>query len=95
MITEMTMTAITALLAVDTLATDADRERVAAALRGEESGPAVLTIKEVCKRLGRTRQTVYNLIKRGLLQPVKGGGCGGMCTGITTQSLTRYLNGAA
>ncbi len=91
----MIMNSITALLAVDTLATDADRERVAAALRGEESGPAVLSVKEVCRRLGRTRQTVYNLIKRGLLQPVRGGGCGGMCTGITTQSLARYLHGAA
>lgn len=94
MISAHTRQAITALLAVDPSATDDEREAVAQALQGKQSGPAVLSIKEVCRRLGRTRQTVYNLVKRGLLQPVRGGGCGGMCTGITTQSLSRYLQTA-
>lgn len=91
MISENTKAAITALLAVDKTATDDEREAVAAALQGKQSGPAVLTIREVCDRLGRTRQTVYNLVRKGLLTAVSGGTNN---TGITTDSLKHYLLGA-
>ena len=91
MIAEHTKAAIIALLAVDKSATDEEREKVATALRGEIKGPTVYTVKEVCERLGRSRQTVHNLVKAGLLTPVKGGGAKGYCTGITAESLTNYL----
>ena len=88
--------AIVALLAVDKSATDEERETVARALAGQpiQDGPAVLSIKEVCARLNRSRQGVYNLISRGLLTPVKGGGAAGFNCGITADSLDRYLRGA-
>lgn len=92
MISEHTRAAIVALLAVDPNATDAEREAVATLMTGESQGPAVLTIKEVCKRLGRTRQTVYNLVKRGMLSAVTNGST---TAGITLDSLNRYLRGAA
>lgn len=91
MISDHTKAAITALLSVDKTATDDEREAVAMALQGKQSGPAVLTIKEVCDRIGRTRQTVYNLVRKGLLVAVNGGKNN---TGITTDSLTHYLKGA-
>lgn len=91
MISPHTQAAITALLAVDPTATDSEREAVAAAMQGIDS-QAVLSVKEVAKRLGRTRQTVYNLVKRGVLIPIK---TGSICTGVTAQSLARYLQGAA
>ena len=88
--------AIVALLAVDRAATDDEREAVARALAGKpvEDGPAVIAFKDVCSRLGRSRQTVYNLIARGLLTPVKGAGKSGYCTGVTAASLDAYLRGA-
>lgn len=91
MISQATKQAITALLAVDPTATDTEREAVALAMQGSND-PAVLKIKDVAKRLGLTRQTIYNMVRRGDLAPVKSGG---ICTGITTQSLARYLHGAA
>ena len=88
--------AVIALLAVDKSATDDERETVARALAGQpiSTGPAVLSFKEVCQKLGRSRQGVYNLISRGLLKPVKGGGAAGLNCGITADSLDRYLRGA-
>ena len=91
MISEHIKSAIIALLAVDTSATDDEREKVAAALRGEIKGPTVLSVREVCERLGRSRQTVHNLVKAGLLVAVKGGGAKGYNTGISAQSLQDYL----
>ena len=95
MIAEHTKLAIIALLAVDKTATDEERQTVARALAGTPPGPVVLSIKEVCRRLGKTRQTVYNLCKRGLLQSVKGAGNKGLNSGITAASLSAYLREGA
>lgn len=86
--------AIIALLATDTAATEEDREAVALAMSGTPAdGPAVISFKEVCARLGRSRQTVYNLIRRGLLTPVRGAGMAGYSTGVTASSLAEYIRG--
>ena len=66
MIAESTKLAIIALLAADQTATDDEREAVAKALRGEPTGPQIYSIKETMALIGRTRQTVYNLLKKGL-----------------------------
>ena len=83
--------AITALLAVDHSATDAEREAVAAAMRGTNT-PQVLAVSDVAKRIGRTRQTVYSMVRRGQLAPVRTSG--GILSGITADSFAAYLRGA-
>ena len=62
MISEVSRRAICAILAADETATDAERERVAFALRGESR--AVIAVADVCKRIGRSLPTVWRLVKR-------------------------------
>ena len=94
MIAPHTRSAILALLAVDDGATENERTRVADALSAQDS-PVVLSVREVCRRIGRSRQTVHNLVARGLLKAVRGGGEKGCSTGITLASLNAYLDGRA
>ena len=61
---EVTKKAIIALVAADEMATDAERESVAAALAGEFRP---LTICEAAERLGVTRPTVYAMIRAAKL----------------------------
>ena len=89
MIQQHTKDAIAALLAVDKMATTEERNAVARVLSGL---PDVLSVAEVCKRLGKTRQTIRNLIVRGLLTPVKGAGHAGYNRGVTAKSVEDYLN---
>ena len=89
MISPATRDAICALLAADKCATDEEREAVARSLRGESTEPDVVSIKEACRRLGKSRQTIYTLVRRGRLRPVRG--AGKFNTGITAQSLTDFL----
>lgn len=69
MIGKHTRAAIAALLAIDEGATDDERNRVTVALSGE---PKLLTQTEAARRLGVSRRTVINMIKRGMLAQVKG-----------------------
>lgn len=64
MISTHTKAAITALLAVDTAATDEERTAIAATLSGQWR---TLTIKDAAKRIGCQRPKLYKLIKEGLL----------------------------
>ena len=86
--TEATRKAIIGLLAVDETASDAERERVARALKGEP--PKVLKFSEVAERLGRTKQTVHNLVNAGLLERVPGAGA--FSAGISEESFWNYVN---
>ena len=86
--------AIIALVATDKNATDADRQRVAEALSESPDAPAVVSYTAAGKRLGCTRQTVHNLVKRGKLKSVSGAGSQGRPTGILVSSLSQYLLGA-
>lgn len=94
MISQHTRDAICALLSVDSSATDADRQRVAEALSETPDAPAVVSYTDAGKRLGCTRQTVYNLVKRGKLKSVTGAGAQGRPTGILVSSISAYLLGA-
>lgn len=90
MISETVKAAIVALLAADQTATEAEREAVAKALRGEPTGPQIYSIKETMGIIGRSRQTVYNLLKKGRIVGVRGSG--DQYTGITSESLDKYLH---
>ena len=94
MISQHTRDAICALLSVDSSATDADRTRVAEALSESPDAPAVVSYTAAGKRLGCTRQTIYNLVKRGKLRSVSGAGTQGRPTGILVSSISQYLLGA-
>ena len=91
MITDLTRRAICALLAADDQITDAERERVAFALRG--GGTSVIRIGEVCQRIGRSRPTVWRLVRKGYLVGVPGSGDSGNISGVTLDSLERYMSG--
>jgi transposase len=69
MIGTHTRAAIAALLAVDEGATDDERNRVTVALAGK---PKLLTQTEAARRLGVSRRTVINMIKRGMLVQANG-----------------------
>lgn len=69
MIGTHTRAAIAALLAVDEGATDDERNRVTVALAGK---PKLLTQTEAARRLGVSRRTVINMMKRGMLVPANG-----------------------
>lgn len=90
MIAEHTRKAILALIAVDEGVTDVERQAIAKVLSGIQGEPDVVTVKEVCARLGRSRQTVYKLLAAGLLKPVKS--AGKYNSGITAQSLADYIS---
>ena len=90
MIAEHTRKAILALIAVDEGATEVERQAIAKVLSGIQGEPDVVTVKEVCARLGRSRQTVYKLLAAGLLKPVRSSGK--YNTGITAQSLADYIS---
>lgn len=85
--TEITRKAIVALLAVDETASEEERDRVALALSG--AAPKVLRIAEVAERLGRTKQTVHNLINAGRLKTVPGAGI--FSAGVTEESFRAYV----
>ena len=89
--TEITRKAIVALLAVDETASEEERNRVTLALAGEAptSTPKVLRIAEVAERLGRTKQTVHNLINAGRLKTVPGAGI--FSAGVTEESFRAYV----
>lgn len=70
MISNHTRAAITALLAVDDTATDAERTAVAAAVSGQW---AALTITEAAKRLGCKRPKLYKMLRMGLLHATPDG----------------------
>lgn len=91
MISQATKDAVLALLSVDPTITQEERFAVAQALHGDH-GPDVVTVSDAMKRLGRSRQTIYNLVARGLLKGVKGAGKSGCNTGITAASIEAYLN---
>ena len=86
--------AIIALIATDKTATDADRQRVAEALSESPDAPAVVSYTAAGKRLGVSRQTIYDLVKRGKLKSVTGAGEQGRPTGILVSSISQYLLGA-
>lgn len=90
MIGESTKLAVIALLAADKTATEAERDAVARAMRGEIVGPQIMTIQEVADLLKRSRQTIHHLINKGRLVPVKGSGK--YNTGITAESVHNYLH---
>ena len=69
MIGKHTKAAIAALLAIDEGATEDERNRVTVALSGE---PKLLTQTEAARRLGVSRRTVINMIKRGMLVQANG-----------------------
>ena len=90
MIATHTRKAILALIAVDEGATEVERQAIAKVLSGIQGEPDILSIKEVCARLGKSRPTVYKLLAAGLLKPVKSSGkynCG-----ITAESLADYIS---
>lgn len=87
--TEITRKAIVALLAVDETASEEERNRVTLALAGAAPAPKVLKIAEVAERLGRTKQTVHNLINAGRLKTVPGAGA--FSAGVTEESFRAYV----
>lgn len=90
MIQPSTKDAIIALLAADKLASDSEREAVAKVLAGCDcKGPDVIPFKEVMFRLGKSRPTVYKLIAKGYLMPVRG--AGKYNSGITAKSLEDFI----
>ena len=90
MIQPSTKDAIIALLASDKLASDSEREAVAKVLAGCDcKGPDVIPFKEVMFRLGKSRPTVYKLIAKGYLKPVRG--AGKYNSGISAQSLEDFI----
>lgn len=95
MISDYVKQAITALIATDPHATEDERERVAKALQGDSSDkPLIFRINEVCKRLNKSRTTVYALIKKGLLVPAKGAG-DKLKSGVTAASVEAFARGCA
>lgn len=95
MIGATTKDAIIRLLATDPTATEDEREKVARALAGEHMDAAIIRIADAAKRLGCTRQTIHNLVKRGKLETVAGSGSAGSSIGITAESFRRYIKGRA
>lgn len=94
MISDHTRDAIVALLSIDKTATEAEKQRVAEALSETPDAPAVVSYTTAGKRLGVTRQTIHNLVRRGKLKSVTGAGTHGRPTGILVSSISQYLLGA-
>ena len=76
MFADYTVKGVCAMLAADPTATEEERSRVAAALRGR--AVTVVKIAEVCRRLGRSRPTVWRLVKGGRLRGGFRRGAGGL-----------------
>ena len=90
MIQPSTKDAIVALLAADKLASDSEREAVAKVLAGCDcTKPDIISFKEAAYRIGKSRQTLYTLIRQGRLRAVRGTGV--YNTGITAKSLEDFI----
>ena len=93
MFADYTVKGVCAMLAADPTATEEECSRVAAAMSGR--AVTVVKIAEVCRRLGRSRPTVWRLVKGGRLRGVPGTGGSGNIIGVTSDSLEGYLAGRA
>ena len=94
MISELARRAICAILAADESATEAERERVAASMRGEPStSRRIYTIEEAASILGRGTRTVRRMCQAGRLAFVPSPG--GRIGGVVAESLDRLAKGVA
>jgi len=94
MISEVSRRAICAILAADETATDAERERVAASMRGEpNTARRVYTVEEAASILGRDPRTVRRMCQAGRLAFVPSPS--GRIGGVVAESLDRFARGVA
>ena len=96
MFSEMTRSAVLALVAADADATADDRKAVADAMAGMDGGEGksaslVISFSEAARRLGRRNaQFARNLAKSGKLKGVYGSGCGKRPYGVTAKSVEAF-----